>query len=43
MVSGSNKNPPESTTHPPVFKVFLERYLIKYFHELLVKDVRSTY
>lgn len=49
MVSG-NKNNPESTTHPPAEKypdknpvtVVLEKYLVKYFHELLTKDVKQA-
>lgn len=48
MVSGS-KNLPESTTHPPDKKyshknpitAILEKYLLKYFHELLAKDVTT--
>lgn len=49
MVSGK----PESTTHPPSISgklpnknpiiSILEKYLLKYFHELLTKDVQIQF
>lgn len=42
MVSGNNKNPPESTTHPPKdpIKSLIDKYVTNFFHELLARDVR---
>ena len=44
MVSGSNKTTPEITADPPAIvkdpvMSLLDRYLTKFFHELLARDV----